>query len=77
MPPLHSYIICGDSAASWVTMDASGKSLNFDPPAPAHPHGLMVVVCEKAMGARLSDLRDQICGHIHPQAPQWAPTEHC
>ena len=42
-----------------------------------HPHGPMVVVCEKAMGARLSDLRDQICGHIPSQAGQWAPNGPC
>ena len=32
---------------------------------------VVVMVVGKAVGARLSDLRDGICGHIPPQAPQW------
>ena len=36
----------------------------------------VVMVVGEAVGARLSDLRDGICGHIHPQAPQWGPIGH-
>ena len=32
--------------------------------------------CGKALGDHDLDLKDQICGHIPPQAPHWASTRH-
>ena len=36
-----------------------------------------VQVCGKAVGERQERLNDQSCGHIPPQASQWAPIGHC
>ena len=37
---------------------------------------LVVVVVEKALEDHGPDLKDQICDHTHPQAPQWEPIWH-
>ena len=36
----------------------------------------MVQACRKAVGECQERLYDQSCGHIHPQAPPWAPIGH-
>ena len=73
----------GDVEVLWgalsITMSEYGHFLDqniiFGPSDHPDPPTLVGDTCEtygKALGDHDLDLKDQICGHIPPQAPQWA-----